>query len=158
MDALKKFEGPADRRQPIDLSEHFRNIDDCLQHFRALKLYTDNALDKITLDLQSAQSRFRIDATLYSTAQSKAVTAAIVELIERQMVLYHRLCVLYGAERRFNIIRLKYFELSDDVNDDRYTNDQLADYFDCSTDTIKREIRAGKNELEILLFGAYGLN
>lgn len=155
-ESLKAFDGASNRQDDIDLSKYFQNVTDCLDNYRALKLYTEHALDKITLDLQAAQSRFKVDATLYSTARAKVTTAAIIELIDRQMSIYHQLCVLYGAERRFSIVRLKFFDLpgKGDEKDQPYTTLELADYFDCSADTIKRELKLARAELKILFFGA----
>lgn len=155
-EALQAFDGASNRQDGIDLSKYFHNITECLDHYRALKLYTEDALDKITLRLETAQSHFKIDATLYSTARAKVTTAAIVELIDRQMEIFQQLCELKGDERRYSIVRLKYFDLpgKGDEKDQPYTTQELADYFDCSADTIKRELKLARAELKILFFGA----
>ncbi|MCK9183083.1 MAG: hypothetical protein M0P13_09440 [Fibrobacteraceae bacterium] len=144
-----------DGRGGIDLSRYFHNVTAALDNYRALKIYTDTALEHLTLVMDAEARRYRVDATLYSVAQNKAVTAAIVEHMERMLEQHRQLCILYGCERRNSVLRAKYFDLPREGGGVQpYDNMQLADWFDVDERTIRRDLLQGKQEMAILLFGA----
>lgn len=148
----RPFEGPSGTRDCIDLRLYFHSIDDCLQAYRPLKMHVESALDEMTLELSQAQSSFRINAKLWSTAQSKVVSAALIEHIERQMAVYEELCKLYDSERRFGAVFLKFIYMPE--NNLRIpTNKEIATHYECNERTVSRDLELAKQELKLLLFG-----
>ncbi len=78
--------------------------------------------------------------------------------MDKPLKTYKQLCEQDGNERPYNVIMRKYGDPGKgaDGRGKPYTNEQLANLFDCSIETIKRDIRSSYSKLAILFFGVNG--
>jgi len=131
------------------------NVKLALKHYRYLKAFCENAIDAMEWYILD----FPINSQIRAITQSRLDTLNLMAHIDRALDTYGKLCVKDGTERAFNVIMRKYVDPKEgsDGRGKPYTNEQLADLFECSEDTIYRDIRDSYDKISILFFGIDGL-
>lgn len=132
----------------IDLKRHFKNIDELLKNYRLYAAYCANAVDAMDWYVDGAVYSSEVRAIRDSRFESLLIKAHIDTMLK----VYKTQCRHEKQERRYNIINRKYLEPYHEGGR-LYTNEQLADLFDCDVSTVVREIRRAKQALKVLMFG-----
>ena len=139
----------------IDLSKYFHNIGDALDNYRGLTAFCESAIDEIVWNINGVE----IPTRLFCNAERKLTTIDIKAHIDAELEKYKDVCELRGEERKYNIIEAKYIRMPGKGKENKpFTNEQLADHFDCSVPTIQRDIFQAKKELKVYLFGVDRIN
>jgi hypothetical protein len=130
------------------------NIKEALKHYRYLAAFIENAVD--ALDWYVAD--YKISSQIRAITESRMETMAYKSHMDAALETYRRLCEDEGNVRPYNVIMRKFVDPSGgaDGRGKPYTNEQLADLFDCSIDTVKRDINRSYCKLRILFFGIHG--
>lgn len=125
-----------------------------LKHYRYLKAFCENAVDSMEWYIMD----YPISSQIRAITKSRLDTLNLMAHMDRALNVYGRLCRQEGNERPFNVIMRKYVDPQGgaDGRGKPYTNEQLADLFDCSRETICRDIRDSYERLSILFFGVNG--
>jgi len=131
------------------------NIKEALKHYRYLAAFIANAVDAMDWYLDD----FRVSSQIRAITESRMETMVYKAHMDRALETYRQLCEQDGNIRAYNVIIRKFVdpEGGADGHGKPYTNEQLADIFDCSEDTIYRDIRDGYCKLRILFFGINGV-
>jgi len=126
-----------------------------LKHYRYLKAFCENAVD--SMDWYIAD--YQISSQIRAITQSRMDTLTLMAHMVKALDTYGALCRMDGNERPYNVIVRKYVDPAggSDGRGRPFTNEQLADMFDCSVETIYRDIRDGYDRISILFFGINGL-
>lgn len=134
----------------IDLSKYFHNVTEALSNYRALTAFCESAVDQVIWTINGID----IPTRLMCNAERVLTTADIKAHIDNELEVYEGVCELRGEERKFNIIRCKFIDMPGSKHKKGvFSNESLAGVFDCSVDTIKRELKEAKKELKIYFFG-----
>lgn len=126
-----------------------------LRHYRYLKAFCENAIDSMDWYLLD----YPLSSQIRAITQSRLDTLNLMAHMDRAVETYGRLCSQDGNSRPHQVIVRKYIDPlgGSDGRGKPYTNEQLADIFGCSVETIKRDIRDSYERLAILFFGIGGL-
>lgn len=131
------------------------NIREALRHYRYLAAFIENAVDAMDWYMDD----YKISSQIRAITESRMETMVYKGHMDKALDVYRQLCEQEGNIRPYNVIVRKYIDPQGgaDGRGKPYTNDQLADLFDCSCDTIYRDVRDGYCKLSILFFGINGV-
>jgi len=126
-----------------------------LKHYRYLKAFCENAIDAMEWYIGDCN----IPVEIFSICESRVKTLTFMAHMDKAIETFQKLCIIDGKERTSNVVLRKYIDPKDGSNGKGkpYTNEQLADLFDCDISTIKRDISEGYDKLSILFFGMNGI-
>jgi hypothetical protein len=129
----------------------YHNINDALKYYRFYNAFCENAIDAMEWYLED----YRISSQARSITESRLLTLTFKAHMDKALEAYRLLCGESKCCRKYEIIMRKYINPSGgaDGRGKPYTNEELADLFECSVDTIQRDLRQAKRELKILFFG-----
>ncbi|AVK62449.1 hypothetical protein C5Z25_12075 [Lactobacillus sp. CBA3605] len=121
-----------------------KNYDILTEHSKEI----DTDIDRYLNDVFSKD-----DLKLRSIAGYKARTKKMMEYIDLMLGSYHEYVLKRGsaAKRRYFVINSLY------VNPEKWTYLKIAEYFDVSEKTIKRDAQEAIREFSIFLFGITSL-
>lgn len=127
------------------------NINEALKYYRYYAAFCENAIDAMEWYLDD----FKVSSQVKAITESRLLTLTIKAHMDKAIDTHRDLCEIEGDVRKHNIIRRKYIDPQGgaDGRGRPFTNEQLADLFDCSIDTVLRDIKKAKKEIEILFFG-----
>lgn len=130
------------------------NIKIALKHYRYLAAFIENAVDSMDWYIQD----YKVSSQIRSITESRMETMVYKAHMDKALDTYKLLCEQENNTRPYNVIMRKFVDpLSGaDGRGKPYTNEQLADLFDCSVETIKRDINRSYCKLRILFFGIHG--
>jgi len=131
------------------------NIKEALKHYRYLDAFIRNAVDAMDWYLED----YKVSSQIRAITESRLDTMTFKAHMDRALSTYKLLCEQDGNPRPYNIIMRKFVdpEGGADGHGKPFTNEQLADLFDCSEDTIKRDLSETYAKLRILFFGINGV-
>jgi len=131
------------------------DIKEALKHYRYLAAFIANAVDAMDWYIDG----YKISSQIRAITESRLDTMTYLAHMDRALETYSALCEIEGNPRPYNVIMRKYVDPAGgaDGHGRPFTNDQLADLFDCSVETIKRDIVAGYKHISILFFGIHGV-
>ena len=131
------------------------NIKEALRHYRYLEAFIRNAVDAMDWYLED----FKVSSQIRAITESRLDTMTFKAHMDRALSTYKLLCEQDGNVRPYNVIMRKFVdpEGGADGHGKPFTNDQLADLFDCNVKTIKSDVAAGYARLSILFFGINGV-
>ena len=140
----------------IDLKDYFHDISTALGHYRGLASFCESAVDAMDWYMDE----FTISSQIRAVTIARTDTFTIKAHMDKMLEQYRKICEFRNEHRKYNIIRYKYLEMPGKGENKLlpFSNDQLADVFDCSVQTIQREIKCAKAELKIYFFGVDRIN
>jgi len=127
------------------------NINEALKYYRYYSAFCENAVDAMEWYLGD----ITIKSFAKSITESRCLTLTYKTHMDRALEAYKKLCIQEKNIRKYNIIMRKYIDPPEgcDGKGKPFSNEHLADLFDCSAETIKRDVSKAKSELKILFFG-----
>jgi len=131
------------------------DIKEALKHYRYLAAFVANAVDAMDWYIDG----YKISSQIRAITESRLDTMTYMGHMDRALETYKQLCEQEGSIRPYNVIMRKYVDPEGGANGHGkpYTNEQLADLFDCNIKTIKSDIADGYAKLAILFFGIGGI-
>ncbi len=131
------------------------NIKSALKHYRYLEAFIENAVDAMQWYIDD----FKISSEVRSITQSRMQTMVYKAHMDKALEMFKELCEQDGTIRQYNLIVRKYIDPAggSDGRGKPYTNDQLADRFDCELRTIYRDLDKAYQKLSVLFFGINGI-
>lgn len=132
------------------------NIKLALQHYRYLEAFIENAVDSMTWYIED----FQISSEVRAITQSRMETMVYKTHMDKALETYKQLCECDGNIRPYNVVMRKYVDpiKGSDGKGKWFSNEQLADLFDCDARTIQRDLKEAYHRLSILFFGISALN
>jgi hypothetical protein len=127
------------------------NINEALKYYRYYAAFCENAIDAMEWYLDD----YKITSQAKSITESRLLSLQLKAHMDKALDTYRELCDNGSCIRKYNIIMRKFIDPQGgaDGRGKPFTNEQLADLFDCSEKTIKRDLIVAKQELQILFFG-----
>ena len=126
-----------------------------LRHYRYLAAFIENAVDAMDWYLED----YKISSQIRTITESRLETMTYKAHMDRALETYGQLCQLEGNARPYQVIMRKYVDPLGGSNGKGkpFTNDELAEGFKVSTNTIDRDIGTSYSRLRILFFGIHGI-
>lgn len=131
------------------------NIKIALNHYRYLEAFIENAVDAMTWYLED----FEISSEVRAITKSRTQTMVYKAHMDTALGVMKRLCEQDGTDRQYNLISRKHIDPAggSDGRGKPFTNEQLADLFDCDTRTVYRDLDKAYQKLSVLFFGINGI-
>lgn len=137
------------------MAEVKHNIREALRHYRYLAAFIENAVDAMDWYMDD----YKISSQIRAITESRMETMVYKGHMDKALEIYRQLCDQAGNLRPYYVVMRKYVDPQggSDGRGKPFTNEQLADLFECSRETICRDIRDGHVRLAILFFGINGV-
>jgi hypothetical protein len=131
------------------------DIKQALRHYRYLAAFIENAVDAMDWYVDD----YKVSSQIRAITESRLETMTYKAHMDRALETYKQLCQLEGNVRPYQVIVRKYVDPAggSDGKGKPFTNEQLAEVFETSHDTIQRDLREACSRLRILFFGINGL-
>jgi hypothetical protein len=131
------------------------NIRTALSHYRYLAAFIENAVDAMQWYIDD----YQISSEVRSITKSRMETMVFKAHMDKALETYRQLSQCDGNIRPYNVIVRKYIDPArgSDGRGKPFSNEQLADLFDCEVRTIQRDLREAYTRLSILFFGISGV-
>ena len=160
--ALIEIEKEKEEKKKHKVDMRLRNTELLLHNYNNFKKHTDNSIymdkqlathelfDELDLDLDEEITKTQVNSIL----KSKNKTNIILKHIDTFLDYYKYKCESSGREdieRRYKVIELLF------LNEDKKTQEDVADLLCCSERTIRTTKSIAIKELSVLFFGIDGL-
>ena len=131
------------------------NIKIALKYYRYLEAFIENAVDAMTWYV----GEYEISSEVRAITKSRMETMVYKAHMDKALETYRKLCECDGNIRPYNVVVRKYIDPAkgSDGSGKPFSNEQLADLFDCDIATIKRDLAKAEKRLSILFFGINGV-
>lgn len=132
------------------------NIRLALQYYRYLEAFIENAVDSMQWYIED----YQISSEVRAITKSRMETMVYKAHMDRALEMMKEICEQEGVPRQFNLINRKYIDPAggSDGRGKPFTNEQLADMFDCDIRSIYRDLDKAYKKLSILFFGINGIS
>ena len=124
------------------------NVVKALENYRELKAYVKHAIGAMDWYM----GEYTISSQVRSIINSRADTMTIMSHIDRALAIFKAECEAKGSIRLYNMVQRKY------IDPGHLTYAKLADLFDCSPKTAKRDIRMSLMKIKAHFFGISGFS
>nr|DAQ62377.1 MAG TPA: Homeodomain-like domain [Caudoviricetes sp.] len=160
--ALVEIEKQKEEKKKHKADMRFRNTELLLYNYVNFKQHTENSIytesqlskeelfDELDLDMDEEITKTQINSII----KSKNKTSIIMKHIDTFLDYYEYKCLESNREdvqRRIQVIKLLY------LNEEKMTQEQVAEKLDCSDRTIRNTKNIAIKELSVLFFGIDGL-
>lgn len=160
--ALVEIEKQKEEKKKHRADMRFRNTELLLYNYVNFKQHTENSIytesqlskeelfDELDLDMDEEITKTQINSII----KSKNKTSIIMKHIDTFLDYYEYKCLESNREdvqRRIQVIKLLY------LNEEKMTQEQVAEELNCSDRTIRNTKNIAIKELSVLFFGIDGL-
>ncbi|WP_270328837.1 hypothetical protein [Enterococcus malodoratus] len=140
-----------ERKQFKKYAEHNTSL--LLRYYHKLKGHTNSVKEQLEADQDTFWNHNWLD--LSALMQNKAKTVKLMDHVDYALEVYEKVCKNSDSSeerRRYQIIMRKY------INENRQSDQEIADYFNKDRTTINRNCKEAIKDLSVILFGVDMLN